>query len=180
MIFRYTFAIDPLCFGCELWVSAVRLVFWQLTPLLKSLASVICVINPPYLRLENFKVRFLRERKFVWVLKRTIFGCLEELNNLNLGGDAYLAVFTLIGAHSVVRIYGNKLKNERKCTPRNENMTTNVRHTLKKWQKMDIMVGKGDSLLGVYRFITQITLYMYLDFVFASLLNLTSWTISFS
>ena len=43
--------------------------------------------------------------------------------NLNLGGDAYLALFTLIGARSVVRFDGNELKNERKCTPRNEKMT---------------------------------------------------------
>ena len=37
--------------------------------------------------------------------------------------EAYLALFTLIGAHSVVRFDGNELKNERKCTPRNEKMT---------------------------------------------------------
>ena len=43
--------------------------------------------------------------------------CLEELNNLDLGGDVYLAPFTLIEAHSVVHFDGNKLKNERKCTP---------------------------------------------------------------
>jgi len=41
----------------------------------------------------------------------------SQSNNLNLGGDAYLALFTLIGAHSVVCIDGNKLKNDRKCTP---------------------------------------------------------------
>ena len=39
----------------------------------------------------------------------------------HLGGDAYLTLFTLIGAHSVVCIDGKKLK-----------MTENVRHTLKK------------------------------------------------
>jgi len=68
---------------------------------------------------------------------------IEELNNLNFGGDAYFALFALIGAHSVVRFDGNELKTERKCTPRNEKMTKNVRHTLKKWQKIDIIVGKG-------------------------------------
>ena len=46
--------------------------------------------------------------------------------------EAYLALFTLIGAHSVVRFDGNELKNERKCTPRNEK---NVRHTLKNGRK---------------------------------------------
>ena len=61
------------------------------------------------------------------------FRCLEELSNLNLGGDAYLTLFTLIGAHSVVCIDGKKLKNERKCTLHIEKMTENVRHnTLKK------------------------------------------------
>ena len=79
---------------------------------------------------------------------------LEELNNLNLGGDAYLARLTLIGAHSVVRFDGNELKTERKCTPRNEKMTKNVRHTLKKWQKIDIMVGKTGFTSG--GFIAQI------------------------
>jgi len=53
----------------------------------------------------------------VKILIETTFWLLEELNNLNLGGDVYLALFTLIGAHSVVCIDGNKLKNERKCTP---------------------------------------------------------------
>jgi len=47
----------------------------------------------------------------VKILKETTFRCLEELNNLNLGGDVYLAIFTLIGVHSVVCIDGNKLKN---------------------------------------------------------------------
>jgi len=61
--------------------------------------------------------------------------CLEELNNLNIGGDAYLTLFTLSGAHSVVCIDGNKLKNERKCTPHIEKMTENVRHTLEKEKK---------------------------------------------
>ena len=51
-----------------------------------------------------------------------------ELNNLNLGGDAYHALFTLIGAHSVVCIDGNKLKIDRKCTPYIEKMTENRHH----------------------------------------------------
>jgi len=53
---------------------------------------------------------------------------LEELNNLNLGGDVYLALFSLIRAHSIVCIDGNKLKNERKCTPCIEKMTENRHH----------------------------------------------------
>jgi len=55
-----------------------------------------------------------------------------ELNNLYLSGDACLTLFTLIGAHSVVCVDANKLKNERKCTPRIVKTTKNVRHTLKK------------------------------------------------
>ena len=47
------------------------------------------------------------------------------------GGDAYLALFTLIGAHSVECIDANKLKYERKCmpcTPYIEKMTENRDH----------------------------------------------------
>ena len=77
----------------------------------------------------------------------------------NLGGDSYLALFTLIrdrrselGANSVMRFDGNKLKNERKCTPRNDKMTKNVRHTLKNGRKSTSWWAKGDSLGG---FITK-------------------------
>ena len=131
----------------------------------ESYYSVNCVMNPlfcasflrqkdsltwedSYLKLENFKVRFFWERKFVNVLKRTTVRCLEELNNLNLGGDAYLALFTLIGAHSVVRFDGNELKNERKCTPRNEKMTKMYAIHWKNCRKSTSWWAKGDSLAG--------------------------------
>jgi len=111
---------------------------------------------------------------YVKALKGTTFCCLEELNNLNLGGDAYLTLFTLIGAHSVAFIDGNKLKNERKCTPRIEKKTKNVCHI----QKIDIMVAKGDSstallmgLRGFYLFIRLST-----RIVFTSKIRLYSIT----
>ena len=76
-----------------------------------------------YLKEANFKVRFSLRTKVRASTKKNNFRFLEELNNLNHGGDAYLALFTLIGAHSDVRFDGNRLNNVRKCTPRNEKMT---------------------------------------------------------
>jgi len=51
--------------------------------------------------------------------------------------DAYLALFTLIRAHFIVCIDGNKLKNDRKCTPCIEELIENVHHRCQKgihWQ----------------------------------------------
>ena len=71
----------------------------------------------------NFKARFfLRTWKYE---KEQPFDVWRNSTISNLGWNAYLTLFTLIGAHSVVCIDGNKLKNETKCTP-----------CFEKWQKM--------------------------------------------
>ena len=107
-----------------------------------------------YLSVRTSKFASFYERKYVKALKGTTFCFLEELNNLNLGGDAYLTLFTLIGTHSVAFIDGNKLKNERKCTPRIEKKTKNVCDI----QKIDIMVGKRGFIHGSSYGVTRILL----------------------
>ena len=81
----------------------------QCTPCNESPTLRLIFLRQKYLLKWGYSVLRVRTSKFVKILIETTFWLLEELNNLNLGGDVYLALFTLIGAHSVVCIDGNKL-----------------------------------------------------------------------
>ena len=49
-----------------------------------------------------------RDMKLLHGLANAITRCLEEINNLNIGGDAYLVLYALIRGHFLVCIDGNK------------------------------------------------------------------------
>jgi len=126
------------------YINTVKTALWIPPPFCASflMQKDSLTWGDSYLRLENFKVRFFWERKFVKVLLRTTVWCLEELNNLNLGREMLILRFLLWSklillcvlmemswkmkenVHHAMKKY-HAMKKWQKCTPYIEKMAEN-------------------------------------------------------